>query len=174
MINLLFTTAHLKSSQFGFYILFLCTAKQNNGIFYKTKSSIISINKKMNNGNAAELQEFLTLPGISHDTDYVYFNPYAELENARSIEIERDTLLKIYDKYSLAGIKIYCQLAWINKQQSRTGEISPFYYKTVNTFLNIQTAAYMMRKMRQDGIIDYCNVGTAEHLKKLTRIKLRI
>ena len=95
------------------------------------------------------------------------------MEGARGIEIERNTLLKIYDKYSVAGLKIYCQLAWINKQQQRTGEINPFYYKTVNTYLNIQTASYVMRQMRQDGIINYCDVGTVEHLKKLTAINLQ-
>lgn len=72
-------------------------------------------------------------------------------------------MLYIYNKYYLRGLKIYCQLVWIDKHQKRTGKLSPFYYQTVNTYLNIPNAAYIMKMMKRDGIIDYGITGKDEH-----------
>lgn len=170
MLNLLFTTTHLKSSQFGCYVCFLCYAEEASGFYRLRKSEVREMNKKINNGVLDQFEEFLNLPGILYDDKYVYFNSHEPMPKARSIDVDEKSLLYIYNKYSLAGLKIYCQLMWVDKLQRKTNQLSPFYYKSVNTLLNIPNASYIMQQMRRDKIIEYGAAEDEGHLKKLTRV----
>ena len=126
-----------------------------------------SLNIQLNNDSLEDLEEFFNLPGICYDNEYVYFNLYNTMSEARDIYIDERSLLYVYKKYNLGGLKIYCQLAWIDKYQRKTKEIGPFYYKTVNEYLNIPNASYIMKLMRKDGIIKYVAASEYGQLKQL-------